>query len=274
MFYRILMFSLASFAGSSSSTCWRSASSQHYIFSLDLCWAPGSPSTLSLLVTCGCLPRLSDGTWPKPNSSFFHKNLCLTSWSGTTIYPGAWTRLSGVTHDSSPVLLSYADSHAQSLQSCLTLCDPMDYSPLVSFCPWGSPGKNTGVGCHVLFQGIFPTQEVNPHLLHWRQILYALNHLGSPFLSYYQANYEFHWFYLEITFWLCPVHYISMVPLTAGVVGWPCTHPSSCWVLLEEFPSAKVGTPLPEAMPLPWPIPHVQWLADSKVRKPGPLALV
>ena len=25
-------------------------------------------------------------------------------------------------------------------------------------CPWGSPGKNTGVGCHALFQGIFPTQ--------------------------------------------------------------------------------------------------------------------
>ena len=28
----------------------------------------------------------------------------------------------------------------------------------------GSPGKNTGVGCHFLLQGIFPT----PHLLHWQ----------------------------------------------------------------------------------------------------------
>ena len=27
-----------------------------------------------------------------------------------------------------------------------------------------SPGKNTGVGCHVLLQGIFPTQGLNPHL--------------------------------------------------------------------------------------------------------------
>ena len=32
-------------------------------------------------------------------------------------------------------------------------------------CPWDSPGKNTGVGCHALLQGIFPNQESNPHLL-------------------------------------------------------------------------------------------------------------
>jgi hypothetical protein len=30
----------------------------------------------------------------------------------------------------------------------------------------GSPGKNTGVGCQALLQGIFPTWELNPHLLH------------------------------------------------------------------------------------------------------------
>ena len=34
-------------------------------------------------------------------------------------------------------------------------------------CPWDSPGKNTGVACHFLFQvGIFPTQGSNPGLLH------------------------------------------------------------------------------------------------------------
>ena len=36
-------------------------------------------------------------------------------------------------------------------------------------CPWDSPGKNTGVGCHVLLQGIFPTQGSNPGLSHCRQ---------------------------------------------------------------------------------------------------------
>ena len=49
---------------------------------------------------------------------------------------------------------------AKSLQSCPTLCDPMDCSPL---CPWDSPGKNTGVGSHALLQGIFQTQGLNPH---------------------------------------------------------------------------------------------------------------
>ena len=42
-----------------------------------------------------------------------------------------------------------------------------------------SPGKNTGVGCHFLLQGIFPTQESNPGFLHCRQILYQLSFKGS-----------------------------------------------------------------------------------------------
>ena len=46
--------------------------------------------------------------------------------------------------------------------------------------PWDSPGKNPGAGCHFLLQGIFPTQGLNPGLLHCRQILYCLNHYGSP----------------------------------------------------------------------------------------------
>jgi len=40
---------------------------------------------------------------------------------------------------------------AKSRQSCPTLCDPIDGSPLGSH-PWDSPGKNTGVGCHFLLQ--------------------------------------------------------------------------------------------------------------------------
>ena len=43
-----------------------------------------------------------------------------------------------------------------------------------------SPGKNTGVGCHALLQGIFPTQGLNPGLLHCRWILYQLSYQGSP----------------------------------------------------------------------------------------------
>ena len=47
-------------------------------------------------------------------------------------------------------------------------------------CPWSFPGKDTGVGCHSLLQGIFPTQGSNPGLLHRSQILYHLSHQGSP----------------------------------------------------------------------------------------------
>ena len=36
----------------------------------------------------------------------------------------------------------------------------------VTLCAQDSPGKNTGVGCIALLQGIFPTQGSNPHLLH------------------------------------------------------------------------------------------------------------
>ena len=45
-----------------------------------------------------------------------------------------------------------AAATAKSLESCPTLCDPMDGSPPGSPGPWESPGKNTGVGCHFLLQ--------------------------------------------------------------------------------------------------------------------------
>ena len=62
--------------------------------------------------------------------------------------------------------------------SCPALCDPMDCSPAGSSVH--TPGKNTGVGCHALLQGIFPTQGSNSGLPHYRQILYRLSHQGSP----------------------------------------------------------------------------------------------
>ena len=64
---------------------------------------------------------------------------------------------------------------AQLLQLCPTLCDPMGFPLSRDF-----PGKNTGVGCHALLQGILQTQGSNSHLLHCRWVLYPLSHLGSP----------------------------------------------------------------------------------------------
>ena len=64
-------------------------------------------------------------------------------------------------------------SHVQLLQPC-------GMQPAKVLSPWDFPGKNTGVGCHFLLQGIFPTKDSNPALLHCRQILYQLSYQRSP----------------------------------------------------------------------------------------------
>ena len=53
---------------------------------------------------------------------------------------------------------------------------PHRLQPARLLCPWDSPGKNTGVDCHNILQRIFPTQGLNPGLLHCRQILYCLSY--------------------------------------------------------------------------------------------------
>ena len=60
-----------------------------------------------------------------------------------------------------------------------SLC-PHGPQPARLLCHGNSPGKNIGVGCYALLQGIFLTQGSNPGLPHCRQILYHLSHQGSP----------------------------------------------------------------------------------------------
>ena len=57
--------------------------------------------------------------------------------------------------------------HAKSLQLCPTICNPMDCSQLSSSVHGDSPGKNTGVGCHALLQGIL--QGMGDHLGRWQK---------------------------------------------------------------------------------------------------------
>ena len=73
-------------------------------------------------------------------------------------------------------------------QSCLTLCDPMDCSLPGSSVHGDSPGKNPGVGCRDLLQGIFTTQGSNPGLPHCRRILHQLSHEGSRCVSQASKN--------------------------------------------------------------------------------------
>ena len=67
--------------------------------------------------------------------------------------------------------LDHSESESEVTQSCPTLCDPVDCSLPGSSLPGILHGKNTGVGCHFLLQGIFPTQGSNPGLLNSRQTL-------------------------------------------------------------------------------------------------------
>ena len=65
----------------------------------------------------------------------------------------------------------FIHTHAKLLQSWPTLYDPMDCSPPGSSVHGDYPGKNNGVGCHVLLQEIFLTQGSNSRLLyflHWQ----------------------------------------------------------------------------------------------------------
>ena len=95
------------------------------------------------------------------------------------------------------LLYGYSKDHCMLclvVQLCPTLCDSMDCSLPGSSVHADSPGKNTGVGCHALLQGIFPTQGSNQGLLHCRRILYHLSHQGSPpyILSILKGPFRYH----------------------------------------------------------------------------------
>ena len=100
-----------------------------------------------------------------------------TSVVNQSIFAGTQRRkLSFILHKA---LTSLCNLQVLVAHLCPTLCDPMDYSPPGSSVHGDSSGKNTGVGCHALFQGIFLTQGLNPGLPYCRQILYHLSHQGS-----------------------------------------------------------------------------------------------
>ena len=66
------------------------------------------------------------------------------------------------------------------------LFQPHGLQPIRLLCPWDFPGKNTGVSCHFLLQGIFLTQGSNQHVLcrlPWQVQSLPLSHQGIPVLG-------------------------------------------------------------------------------------------
>ena len=80
--------------------------------------------------------------------------------------------------------------------------------PARLLCPWDFPGKNTGVGCRILLQGIFPTLGSNLRPLSPALAGFPLSHLGSPFYSCSVAQ-------------LCPTLCDSM---NSSTPGFPVLH--------------------------------------------------
>ena len=70
-------------------------------------------------------------------------------------------------------------------QSCSTPLQPHGLQSTRLLCPWGFPGRNTGVGCHFLLQSIFLMQGSNLHLLcllHWQADPLPLHHMEEQYL--------------------------------------------------------------------------------------------
>ena len=72
-------------------------------------------------------------------------------------------------------------------KSSSILLQPLGLWPARLFCPWDFPGKNTGVGCHFLLQGTFPTQGLNPCLLQMAGRFFTAEPPGKPTMEYYST---------------------------------------------------------------------------------------
>ena len=85
-------------------------------------------------------------------------------------------------HSLFTLALGFLESESRSVMSHSAI--PWAVYPGRLLHAWNSPDKSTGVGCHLLLQGIFPIQGSNPGLLHCRQILSQLSHYSTVIAEY------------------------------------------------------------------------------------------
>ena len=94
-------------------------------------------------------------------------------------------------YESMPGVVFQSNPHEQEWGVCVCVCvfscsvvsdffQSHELQAARLLCPWNSPGKNTGVGCHFLCQKISSTQGLNPHLPYCMKSLYHHSHQGSP----------------------------------------------------------------------------------------------
>ena len=136
-------------------------------------WAPKSPFDSTLLWLCHVIHSLTHTL-----------NIHWTPWPGPVL-PAVKEKLEvyarcqlNATYQWEIIMEIYIYTHmcmhAKSLHLCPALWKPHGLYPTRLLCPWDSPGKNSGVGCHALLQRTFLTQGLNLrlsplHLLHWQE---------------------------------------------------------------------------------------------------------
>ena len=162
---------------------------------------------------------------------------------------------------------------------CLVVSDslrPHGLQPAGSSVHGDSSGKNTGVGCHALLQGIFPTHGLNPGLLHCRQTLSRPSHQGSPRILEWVA-YPFS----RGTSW--PRNWIRVSCIVGGFfTSWATRELSSgylfflepdssvqfssvaqsCPTLCDPMNCSTPGRPVHHQLPEPTQT-HVHWVSDA-----------
>ena len=125
--------------------------------------------------------------------------------------------------------------------------------PARLLCPWGSPGKNTGVGSHSLLQAISLTQGLNLDLLHCRQILYGLSHEGR--LRARRKPQDHLLFYPIVLVQSLSHVWLFATPWTACSMRFPCPSlsPGACSNLcpLSQWCHTTISSSVPPLLLLP-----------------------
>ena len=149
---------------------------------LTLCDPGGLPGFCPPLSPRVCSNSRPLSWWSHPTISFsvVPFSSCLHSFSASGSFPVSQLLTSGGQSVGASASVLPVNVLSLLAQSCLTLYDPINGSLPGSSVHGDSLGRNTGVGCHALLQGIFPTQGWNPGFLHCRRFLYHLSHQGSP----------------------------------------------------------------------------------------------
>ena len=141
---------------------------------------PGDARDASLIPGSGRFP--GEGNGNPLQYSWLENSMERGAWQATVHKVAkSWHNLGNeqqqqqefMTHDHCSNSYTYRKwkSESEVAQWCLTFCDPMDCSLSGVSVHGIFPGKNTGVGCHFLLQGIFLIQGSHPGLPHCRQML-------------------------------------------------------------------------------------------------------